>query len=183
MELWALPGYYGSQKGRKLHCGERAALGHHLRASVMRSLPPVRRAGQVHECRGRGIDRLDIERGFKKPVKQVFKDHSMPRPAWKLKTRCQSDRDWNDLRSGNHTVLIRKDGTEVSIDDSGAPSRIGWEDSGVVLVFRDITERNRRRRNCSLRTRGCAPCLTIDRWNRYRYSNTEGAIWRQTTTS
>ncbi|MGH7383907.1 MAG: CHASE3 domain-containing protein [Candidatus Rokuibacteriota bacterium] len=42
----------------------------------------------------------------------------------------------------NHTVLIAKDGTEVPIDDSGAPIR----DSrgrivGVVLVFRDITER------------------------------------------
>lgn len=41
----------------------------------------------------------------------------------------------------NHTILIRKDGTEVPIDDSGAPIR----DSngvmyGVVLVFRDFSE-------------------------------------------
>jgi PAS domain S-box-containing protein len=44
----------------------------------------------------------------------------------------------------NHTVLIRKDGTEVAIDDSGAP--IVDKDgkiSGVVLVFRDITERKK----------------------------------------
>ena len=45
----------------------------------------------------------------------------------------------------NHTVLIRKNGTEVPIDDSGAP--IIAEDSGairgVVLVFRDITERKK----------------------------------------
>lgn len=42
----------------------------------------------------------------------------------------------------NHTVLVRKDGTEVPIDDSGAP--IMDKDGnivGVVLVFRDITER------------------------------------------
>ena len=44
----------------------------------------------------------------------------------------------------NHTILIRKDGTEISIDDSGAPIKdaVGAT-SGVVLVFRDITERRK----------------------------------------
>jgi PAS domain S-box-containing protein len=44
----------------------------------------------------------------------------------------------------NHTILIRGDGTEVAIDDSGAPikDRDG-NITGVVLVFRDITERRR----------------------------------------
>jgi PAS domain S-box-containing protein len=42
----------------------------------------------------------------------------------------------------NHTILVRKDGTEVAIDDSGAPIRDEkGEIAGVVLVFRDITER------------------------------------------
>jgi len=42
----------------------------------------------------------------------------------------------------NHTVLIAKDGTEVPIDDSGAPIRDARARIvGVVLVFRDITER------------------------------------------
>jgi len=42
----------------------------------------------------------------------------------------------------NHTLLIRKDGTEIPIDDSGAPIRDGdGKTMGVVLVFRDITER------------------------------------------
>ena len=42
----------------------------------------------------------------------------------------------------NHTVLIRKDGTEIPIDDSGAPIHDGGKvSSGVVMVFRDITER------------------------------------------
>jgi len=43
---------------------------------------------------------------------------------------------------GNHTILLGKDGAEIHIDDSGAPIR---DDSGhlagIVLVFRDITDR------------------------------------------
>jgi PAS domain S-box-containing protein len=42
----------------------------------------------------------------------------------------------------NHTVLIAKDGTKQPIDDSGAPIRDDKGNiTGVVLVFRDITER------------------------------------------
>jgi PAS domain S-box-containing protein len=44
----------------------------------------------------------------------------------------------------NHTLLVRKDATEVPIDDSGAP--IVTDDGqirGVVLIFRDITERRK----------------------------------------
>ncbi len=40
----------------------------------------------------------------------------------------------------NHTLLIRRDGTELSIDDSGAPIRdAGGRVRGVILVFRDFT--------------------------------------------
>ena len=42
----------------------------------------------------------------------------------------------------NHTLLIAKDGREIPIDDSGAPiPDPSGGISGVVLVFRDITER------------------------------------------
>jgi PAS domain S-box-containing protein len=42
----------------------------------------------------------------------------------------------------NHTILIRRDGSKIPIDDSGAPiSNAYGTVSGVVLVFRDITER------------------------------------------
>jgi PAS domain S-box-containing protein len=43
---------------------------------------------------------------------------------------------------GNHTVLVSRTGQDVPIDDSGAPIR-GRDGSleGVVLVFRDVTER------------------------------------------
>jgi len=54
------------------------------------------------------------------------------------------------LRSGvtvglaNHTVLIRRDGSEIPIDDSGAPIRApGGTIYGVVMVFRDFTGRRK----------------------------------------
>jgi PAS domain S-box-containing protein len=67
----------------------------------------------------------------------------------KTRARCESPVD-KVLESGgivglaNHTALISKDGTERRIADSGAPirdreSRI----VGVVLVFRDVTEKSR----------------------------------------
>jgi PAS domain S-box-containing protein len=44
----------------------------------------------------------------------------------------------------NHTILIQKDGAEISIDDSGAPIKDAQDvTTGVVLVFRDITERRK----------------------------------------
>ena len=42
----------------------------------------------------------------------------------------------------NHTILIAQDGTEIPIDDSGAPVRgADGKIRGTVLVFRDITAR------------------------------------------
>jgi two-component system cell cycle sensor histidine kinase/response regulator CckA len=44
----------------------------------------------------------------------------------------------------NHTMLLARDGTEIPIDDSGAPIRDpAGTIRGTVLVFRDITERRR----------------------------------------
>jgi PAS domain S-box-containing protein len=44
----------------------------------------------------------------------------------------------------NHTILIRKDGTETPIDDSGAPIRDDEGNlTGIVLVFHDIAELKR----------------------------------------
>ncbi|MGP8261115.1 MAG: ATP-binding protein [Acidobacteriaceae bacterium] len=40
----------------------------------------------------------------------------------------------------NHTTLIRKDGAELSVDDSAAPIRnAAGQITGIVMVFRDIT--------------------------------------------
>jgi PAS domain S-box-containing protein len=51
-------------------------------------------------------------------------------------------REGPTVELGNHTVLVAPDGTEIPIDDSGAPIR--GEDGrilGTVLVFRDVTAR------------------------------------------
>ena len=51
------------------------------------------------------------------------------------------------MRSGavvglaNHTVLISRDGRRIPIDDSGAPIRYKGALIGIVVVFRDVTER------------------------------------------
>ena len=45
---------------------------------------------------------------------------------------------------GNHSVLITKDEKEIPIDDSGAPIKDDKGNiTGVVLIFRDITERKK----------------------------------------
>ena len=44
----------------------------------------------------------------------------------------------------NHTMLVRKDGSECAIDDSAAPIRDeAGRVSGCVLIFRDVTEQRR----------------------------------------
>jgi PAS domain S-box-containing protein len=47
----------------------------------------------------------------------------------------------------NHTILISKDGREIPIDDSAAPIKSGDGNLlGVIMVFRDITERHQAER-------------------------------------
>ena len=43
----------------------------------------------------------------------------------------------------NHTALVAADGRETPIDDSAAPILDGDHISGIVLVFRDVTEKRR----------------------------------------
>jgi PAS domain S-box-containing protein len=45
----------------------------------------------------------------------------------------------------NHTILVRRDGSEIQIDDSGAPIKDkNGKIVGTVLIFRDITQRRQR---------------------------------------
>ena len=46
----------------------------------------------------------------------------------------------------NHTILISRDGRRIPIDDSGAPIRHEGALVGIVIVFRDVTERRRAER-------------------------------------
>jgi PAS domain S-box-containing protein len=79
-----------------------------------------------------------------KPLEDVFRivhentREAVENPVAKVK-RLNSN-----VGVANHTVLIRKDGTELNIADSGAPIRDqSGITSGIVLVFRDITMERR----------------------------------------
>ena len=85
----------------------------------------------LEEARGAPVERVfqiindQTKRGMENPVRRVLREGRVTGLT-------------------NHTVLIRKDGGSVFIDDSGAPilnSR--GEITGVVLVFKDITEKKR----------------------------------------
>jgi PAS domain S-box-containing protein len=56
-------------------------------------------------------------------------------------------REGNIVGLANHTLLLTKEGHEIPIDDSGAPIFDEHQNMmGVILVFRDITERKRSER-------------------------------------
>ena len=79
-----------------------------------------------------------------RPLDQVFnivnEDTRQPVPNPALKAL----REGAAVGLANHTVLIARNGTERSIDDSAAPVRAAdGTVSGSVLIFRDITERRR----------------------------------------
>jgi PAS domain S-box-containing protein len=51
-------------------------------------------------------------------------------------------REGRTVGLANHTVLLAKDGREIPIDDSAAPIHSAeGKPTGVVLIFRDVTER------------------------------------------
>ena len=89
-------------------------------------------------------NRVDTERASGKPVQDVFRiineftRITVDDPVSKVLEKGTI------VGLANHTLLLRKDGTEVAIDDSGAPIRdkVG-KVTGVVLIFRDIAERRK----------------------------------------
>ena len=77
-----------------------------------------------------------------KPLKKVFNiiNEETGKQAEDPATRVL--REGVVVGLANHTVLIARDGTKYPIDDSGAPIRDDKGNiMGVVLVFRDITEK------------------------------------------
>ena len=77
------------------------------------------------------------------PIESVFRvvNDNSGAPAENPALRAM--REGRIVGLANHTLLIRKDGSQIPIDDSGAPIRIGdGPPIGSVLVFRDISDHN-----------------------------------------
>jgi PAS domain S-box-containing protein len=79
-----------------------------------------------------------------KPVKSVFK---IINEQSRLEVESPIDRVLKEgivVGLANHTILVRKNDSEIPIDDSGAPIKDkDGKITGVVLIFRDITERKK----------------------------------------
>ncbi len=92
-----------------------------------------------------------------RPAEQVFRIvHERTRQAAANPVR-QVLQTGNSIGLANHTVLLRKDGSELPIDDAAAPICAGQDQmSGVVLVFRDVTEKKRLEKRLQQRVRDLA---------------------------
>jgi PAS domain S-box-containing protein len=79
-----------------------------------------------------------------RPLEEVFRivEESSHKPAESPVARAL--REGTVVGLANHTVLLARDGSERPIDDSAAPIRDARGGvAGVVLIFRDVTERRR----------------------------------------
>jgi PAS domain S-box-containing protein len=86
-----------------------------------------------------------------KPLTHIFQivNEETRRPAENPAARVL--REGVVVGLANHTALIARDGTERAIDDSAAPIRSpDGQVDGVVLVFRDVTQRRQAERELRL---------------------------------
>ena len=87
-----------------------------------------------------------------RPLASVFHivDEQGREPAENPATRAL--REGSIVGLANHTVLIAKDGSERTIDDSAAPIRDEQGNvSGCVLIFRDVSEKRRLQKQAASR--------------------------------
>src|SRR6056297_1657327 len=91
-----------------------------------------------------GLAGWDREDAIGKPIQKVF---NIVNAKTRKKVENPVDKVLEEgkiVGLANHTVLIAKDGSEYQIADSAAPIKDDEEDiTGVVLVFRDVTEKHR----------------------------------------
>ncbi len=89
-----------------------------------------------------GLTGWDTEEARGRPVEEVFHiiNENTRKPVESPVTRVL--REGVVVGLANHTSLISRNGKEICIDDSGAPIRDSSGNiMGVVMVFRDITEK------------------------------------------
>ena len=78
-----------------------------------------------------------------KPLEQVFVIRNAETGLAVENPVAKALREGRIVGLANHTRLIASDGRHIPIDDSAAPIHDGGRIAGVVLVFRDVTERKR----------------------------------------
>jgi PAS domain S-box-containing protein len=76
------------------------------------------------------------------PLEEVFRIIDAETRETVESPAARVTREGTTVVLANHTLLLARDGREIQIDDSGAPIQTaGGELMGVVLVFRDVSER------------------------------------------
>ena len=103
------------------------------------------------------LTRWPIEEARHKPLVEVFRIVNEHTRATVESPVDKVIREGKIVGLANHTILIGKDGTEVAIDDSGAPIFDSQGNlAGVVLVFRDVGEKRREENRLSFMTEAAA---------------------------
>ncbi len=90
------------------------------------------------------LTRYTADQAAGRPIDEIFRivGETTRKPVESPVTKVLREGTIQGL--ANHTVLLRQDGSEIPIDDSGAPIRdLKGSTVGVVLVFRDITTRRK----------------------------------------
>jgi PAS domain S-box-containing protein len=85
-----------------------------------------------------------LNEASKRPVQGIFKiaDEVSRKPVYDPVSKVLQN--GSNVGLENHTILIRKDKTEIAIDDSGSPIKNKeGKTVGVVFIFRDISERRK----------------------------------------
>jgi PAS domain S-box-containing protein len=106
------------------------ACNHQRRVELMNPVAQQLTGWTLEEAKGRRLETVfsTVDEETREPVKNL--------DSWT---------ETKDPAAKNHSLLIAKDGTEYLIDQSAAPIRDAkGEVSGVVLVFRDVTDLRRR---------------------------------------
>ncbi len=82
------------------------------------------------------------EDASRQPLEQVFRIINEDSRQTEDNPAARVLREGKIVGLANHTLLLSRDGREIAIDDSAAPIRDAHgEVVGVVLVFRDVTDR------------------------------------------
>lgn len=104
----------------------------HARVKYLNQLAEILTGWSTEEASGRRIEEIF-------PIVNESTGAAVPNPA------AEALESGQIRELANHTMLICRDGSQIAIDDSGAPIRSPeGKIVGAVLIFRDVTEKKNR---------------------------------------